>query len=154
MGMKNKEKAKKELNLEQKHNIAQKILYGESDRSIAQQFGVGKTTVNRIRHRLDEYINVSQDKVNNKNTRLSYKLESVKLHEDVADTIRRLRQKSIVVTKKVIQKTAIKEAQKLGMPSFKFSNNWFNRFKNLVGLKYRTLSGSGKYMIVWQLKIF
>jgi hypothetical protein len=82
-----------------------------SNRRLAADFGVSKTTINRIRQRLDEYLNAHEKDTDITNMkRFPYNICGNKLYPNLVPKIHELRTKSVVITKKIIKKMAIKEA--------------------------------------------
>ena len=117
------------LDLKTKIYIAEEITREKSSYTeLAFKFKTNKSVVGRIGDNIEKYL--STDVNNNVNKRIKGIKDPSDLYFNVIDNVKKLRNSSITVTKRMIGEFAKKEAIRLKISKFKFSNNWFRNFKN------------------------
>ena len=97
----------------------------------------------RIGDNIEKYL--STDVHKNANKRIKGIKDPSDLYFNVIDNVKKLRNSSITVTKRMIGELAKKEAIRLKISKFKFSNNWFRNFKKFFFLKRARLGGESQY---------
>ena len=118
-------KAKKEqLTLAQRQEILAKHDAGASERTLANEFGVGKGSIGRIKANRDNFVNAADFVPTNtlkKRKQVVPKLQYEDIEKVVVEFLRIARDRGLVVTGPMLRTLALEEAKKKGFADFSAS---------------------------------
>ena len=95
----------------------------KSQRQLAQQFCVSKSTIQRIKAEFDGIINSDQNHV-----KASKSLVSQEVDHKVFEIFHRLRNKNYPLNGIMLKRISLRISKKLNYSSFKASNVWLDKF--------------------------
>ena len=126
-------KAKKEqLTLAQRQEILAKLDAGAPERTLANEFGVGKGSIGRIKANRDNLVNAADSVPTNtlkKRKKVVPKLQYEDIEKVVVEFLRMARDRGLVVTGPLLRTLALEEAKKKGIADFSASEGWLSRVK-------------------------
>ena len=138
-------KAKKEqLTLAQRQEILAKLDAGASERTLANEFGVGKGSIGRIKANRDNLVNVARSVPTNtlkKRKQVVPKLQYEDIEKIVVEFLRMARDRGLVVTGPMLRTLALEEAKKKGIADFSVSEGWISRVKQRHDIVGKALFG-------------
>ena len=119
---------------------------GYSERKIANDYGIGKGTVSRIkvnRTKLEETFdftgNVPEHLKKRKFVQISPRFELIE--KAVVEFLKTARERGIAVTRTMLRTLAEKEAKKSDIQGFCASEGWLGKLKSRHGISGRNLKG-------------
>ena len=121
-------KAKKEqLTLAQPQEILSKLDAGASERTLSNEFGVGKGSIGRINANRDNLVNVAGSL--KKRNQVVPKLQYEEIEKIVVEFLSKARDRGLVVTGPMLRTLPLEEAKKKCIADFSASEGWISRVK-------------------------
>ena len=143
MDTKKTKMSRKELTLDQKvelikvHDKSKKSL-----RHLADQFNIGKTSVQNILKRKAEVLDAYEENVSGDRKRAKvYVTPNEELNIKTWEWFQKIRGQNLPVSGPTIQEQALIFSKDLGLDSFKASNGWLESFKKRHNISCKTLIG-------------
>ena len=138
-------KAKKEqLTLAQRQKILAKLDAGASERTLSNEFGVGKGSIGRIKANRDNLVNAADSVPTNtlkKRKHVVPKLKYEDIEKVMVEFLRMARDRGLVVTGPMLRTLALEEAEKKGIADFSASEGWLSRVKQRHDIVGKALCG-------------
>ena len=135
-------RAHRELSLEDKIKlIKSRDLTNAPHRELADQFGIGKTTVSDILKRKDVYIKQFEESLPINRKRKERKTDISKVNELMFQWFQIARERGIPISGPLLQEKARKYTEELGISKFTASNGWLATFKSRHEIKTFRVNG-------------
>lgn len=136
-----KRKLQTELSLQQKSEVLQRIQKGESQRKLAEQYGVSKTTIANIKKNEHSIINAVESNCSQNRKRKMKKTENEEVNNIILEFFIKCRAQNIPVTGPMLQAKAAEIASSLQIEKFTASNGWLEAFRRRNNINFRVLCG-------------
>lgn len=112
-----------------------------SHRELAQQFGIGKTTVSDILKKKEDYLKQYEETLPTKRKRKERKTAASDINELMFRWFMCARQRGIPISGPLIQEKARQYAEELEVSNFSASNGWLASFKTRHAIKAFRING-------------
>ncbi|KAI6651286.1 Tigger transposable element-derived protein 6 [Oopsacas minuta] len=116
---------------------------GSSLRKVAEHFGVGKSSIERIKKNKNEVWQAAV-KLGSKRKRMKVEAKYKEIEEVVLEFLRLAREQGEAVTGPMLDQLVEEEARELGLEDFKASEGWLSRLKDRHGISAKAVSGEAK----------
>ena len=116
---------------------------GSSFRKVAEHFGVGKSSIERIKKNRNE-VRQAAEQLGSKRKRVKVEAKYEEIEEVVLEFLRLAREQGETVTGPMLRQLAEEEARALGLEDFKASERWLSRLKDRHGISAKAVSGEAK----------
>ena len=113
----------------------------KSQRDLAQQYGVEKSTIQGILKRKAEILEAYEVNQSPDRKRVCRRTENEDLDKATHEWFQRVRSQNVPVSGPMLQEKAKQFASKLVITDFKASNRWLNKFKPRHYMAQATVSG-------------
>ena len=124
-----KQKLQRELSLQQKSEVLLHIQKGKSQRKLAEQYGVSKTTTANIKENEHSIINSVESNCSQNRKRKMRKTENEEVNNIMLEFFIKCRTQNIPVTGPMLQAKAAEIASSLQIKKFSASNGWLDAFR-------------------------
>jgi transcriptional regulator with XRE-family HTH domain len=122
-----KQKLQMELSLQQKSEVLLRIKKGESQRKLAEQYGVSKTTIATIKKMNSPLYNYNCSQ--NRKRKIN-KTENEEVNNIILEFFIKCRVQNIPVTSMMLQAKAAEIASSLHIEKFTANNGWLEAFRH------------------------
>lgn len=133
-----------ELDIDKKMEIIALIDKKVSQRALAQQFAISKTTVMNIGKNKKQILEMSREKFSRKRKRKVRKTYNEPVNSAVWKFLEHCRSNDIPVNGVLLQKKAKEFAEKLMIENFQASNGWLESFIRRNNISLKALAGADK----------
>ena len=135
-------RAHRELSLEDKIKLIKcRDSTNTPHRELADQFGIGKTTVSDILKRKEVYIKQFEESLPINRKRKERKTDISEVNELMFQWFQIARERGIPISGPLLQEKARKYAEELGISKFTASNGWLATFKSRHEIKAFRVNG-------------
>ena len=136
-----KRKLQTELSLQQKSEVLLLIQKGESQRKLAEPYGVSKMTIANIKKNEHFIINSVESNGSQNRKRKMRKTENEEVNNIMLQFFIKCRAESIPVSGPMLQAKAAEIASSLQIEKFSASNGWLGAFRRRNNINFRALCG-------------
>ena len=136
-----KHKLQTELSLQQKSEVLLRIRKSESQRKLAEQCGVSKTTIANNKKNEHSIINSVESNCSQNRKRKMRKTENEEVNNNMLEFFIKCRAQNIPLTGPMLQAKAVEIASSLQTEKFSASNGWLKAFRRQNNIKFRALCG-------------
>ena len=136
-----KQKLQTELSLQQKSEVLLRVQKGESQRKLAKQYGMSKTTIANIKKNEHSIINSVENNCSQNRKRKMRKTENEEVNNIILEFFIKWRAQNIPVTGPMLQAKAAEIASSLQIEKFSTSNGWLEAFRRRNNINFRALCG-------------
>jgi len=136
-----KRKLQTELSLQQKSEVLLRIQKGESQRKLAEQYSVSKTTIANIKKNEHSVINSVESNCSQNRKRKIRKAENEEVNNIMLEFFIKCRAQNIPVTGPMLQAKAAETASSLQIEKFSASSGWLKAFRLRNNINFKALCG-------------
>lgn len=130
-----------ELNLVQQKKVLDELDKGVGSRTLGKKYNVTKSTINNIRNRRNQILQMHQSNVSQYRKRKFNEKHYFQLNSKVIEFFNACRSKNIPISGPILQASALKIATDLGLPDFRASNGWLDSFRKSHQIVFKNISG-------------
>jgi len=136
-----KRKLQTELSFQQKSEVLLRIQKGESQRKLAEQYGVSQTTTANIKKNEHSIINSVENNCSQNRKQQMRKTENEEVSNIMLEFFIKCRAQNIPVTSPMLQAKAEEIASSFQIEKFSASNDWLEAFRHRNNINFRALCG-------------
>jgi len=130
-----------ELSLQQKSEVLLRKQKGESQRKLAEQYGVSKTIIANIKKNEHSIINSVESNCSQNRKRKIRETENEEVNNIMLEFFIKSRAQNIPVTGPMLQAKAAEIASSLQTEKFSTNNGWLEAFRRRNNINFRALGG-------------
>ena len=123
------------------NEVLLRIQKGESQRKLAEQYGVSKKTIANIKKNEHSIINSVESNCSQNRKRKMRKTENKEVNNIMLEFFIKCRAQNIPVTGPMLQAKAAENASSLQIEKFSASNGWLEAFRRRNSINFRALCG-------------
>ena len=130
-----------ELSLQQKSEVLLRIQEGESQRKLAEQCGMSKTTIVNIKKNEHSIINYVESNCSQNRKWKMRKTENEEINNIILEFFIKCRAQNIPMTSPMLQAKASEIVSSLQIEKFASSSGWLEVFRRRDSVNFRALCG-------------